>query len=111
MNGPLAAGAAWRQLADMVAELSAVPLAEITPESRLIEDLGLDSLALAELVVVLLEHHHGAATLADRLEDRSWEGVSLGMLIEAGRRPPGGVRMTTSSSWTTSAAVSGPGSA
>jgi acyl carrier protein len=103
MSGPVAPGAAWRELALAVADLAGAPLTEITPESRLIEDLGLDSLALVELLVVVMEHHHDAATMADRLEDRSWDGVTLGMLLQAGRRPPAGVPVTASSSWTGSA--------
>lgn len=43
----------WKQYLGLISELSPVTTAPM-PESRLVADLGLDSLAIAELVVFLL---------------------------------------------------------
>jgi acyl carrier protein len=38
---------------DLIAEMSPLGVAEIVPETTLVEDLGFDSLGLVELVVVI----------------------------------------------------------
>jgi acyl carrier protein len=69
----------WRDFANTLGEVS--PGSEIKPETRLVEDLGLDSLALAELITFLMETY-GAPNLSQQLEDRVWEGVTAGTLFE-----------------------------
>jgi acyl carrier protein len=70
---------------DAFTELVAVTLnvssAGLRPETRLIEDLGLDSLALAELLVVMITELR-MERLAEDLGDREWTNVTLGELYE-----------------------------
>lgn len=42
-------------IADLLAQIIEVPASEITPQSRLAEDLGVDSLSLLELVIGIEE--------------------------------------------------------
>lgn len=51
---------------------------------RLIADLGLDSLALAEVITALVLDF-GMESLAADLDDRQWELVTLGELHEEQR--------------------------
>jgi acyl carrier protein len=62
----------------VVAEVSERDATAIVAESRLIDDLGMDSLALTELVLVCIESF-GVDELADNLE-RDWELVTVGDL-------------------------------
>lgn len=59
-----------------LAELIDVPAETIDPDARLIEDLGLDSVALAEMIVMLITDY-GAEELAARLEFERWENRTL----------------------------------
>ena len=61
------------------AVLPAAPARERT--TRVIEDLGLDSLALAELVVVLMEKY-GMSSVPQTLEDRVGENLTAGTLYD-----------------------------
>ena len=84
----------WPEFAAAVAEVAGVAPATLSPDSRVVEDLGLDSLALVELILVLAE----APALMDprlvaRLEGRRWEQTSLGQLfdeVNASRQRPAG---------------------
>lgn len=49
------------------------------PDARLVEDLGLDSLALIELAVMALVDYELEA-LSEGLQQSSWEGVTVGDL-------------------------------
>jgi acyl carrier protein len=62
----------------IVAEVSERDATGIAVGSRLIDDLGMDSLALTELVLVCIESF-GVDELADSLE-RDWEAVTVGDL-------------------------------
>ncbi|GGO86559.1 acyl carrier protein [Nocardioides phosphati] len=42
-------------IAELLAQIIEVPATDITPESRLVEDLGVDSLSLLELVIGIEE--------------------------------------------------------
>jgi len=64
---------------DFVAELAAiaqVPEAGVHEDSRVLEDLALDSLALAELGVVLVDKHHTWSP-TNNLETRRWDNVTV----------------------------------
>ena len=75
----------WEQFASAIAEAGEVSVETITPESRLLEDLGLDSLALSE-VVVLLMVDFGMSALEKELASREWERVTVGELFDEYQR-------------------------
>jgi acyl carrier protein len=56
-----------------------VPAEDLAPSMRLDQDLALDSLALTEVVVLLIVDFD-METLAEELEQRDWRGVTLGDL-------------------------------
>jgi acyl carrier protein len=75
-----AAGRTWEDFATSIALVGLVSLDAVTPDARLIEDLDLDSLALTEVVVMLMtEYDLGTRT---ELERREWRGVTVGALYE-----------------------------
>lgn len=59
-----------------IAEVNEVPPNAISPQNRLVADLGLDSLALAELVVVL-QQTYGTTLVA---EDQ-WADITAEQLL------------------------------
>jgi acyl carrier protein len=82
----------WAEFTAAIAEVARVPADAIAPGTRLIGDLGLDSLALAELVVLLLTEI-GVPSLEDELAGREWEQATVGELFaeyQRGDRPPRG---------------------
>jgi broad-specificity NMP kinase len=81
MSAPIESEAEWHEFVDPLVEIFTGARAELKPESRLIEDLGVDSLALAELIIVLVERYD-PASLSRRLDERAWEEVTLGMLFQ-----------------------------
>lgn len=91
MTAPIESEAEWQEFADALAEIFTDSRAELKPESRLIEDLGVDSLALAELIIVLIEKYD-PARLSRRLDDRAWEEVTLGMLFQECKGSDPGIR-------------------
>ena len=71
---------AWREFANQIATVARVAHEDVQPKSRLIEDLALDSLALTEVVVFVIETYDPLPFL-QRLEGRTWEGVTVGELF------------------------------
>ncbi len=71
----------WAEFADRVAQAAGIPASDIEPESRLLADLGLDSLGLAELIVALIETYAPQSLMGD-LDDRTWEELTAGALYE-----------------------------
>jgi len=67
-------------LIDQICELGAVKRAVVRPDSRLLEDLDLDSLALVELIVWAAEEFD-LKVLADDLETRRWEGTTVSEVV------------------------------
>lgn len=82
--------ASWEDFAAFVAQLAHVPAEAIGKDTWLVEDLGLDSLRLSEVVVMLIMDLE-MNQLADDFQLRSWKKVRVGDLYEEyrfGRRPP-----------------------
>jgi acyl carrier protein len=71
----------WDRFAAAVAEAARVDPAAIEPHTRLLEDLGLDSLSLTEVVVALMVDFEMQA-LSEELEQRDWNGVTVGELYD-----------------------------
>lgn len=74
----------WDQFAEVIAAIADCEPSALTPEMRLIADLGLDSLALAEVITALVLDLD-MESLASDLDDRQWELVTLGDLHEEQR--------------------------
>jgi acyl carrier protein len=84
----------WAEFAAAIAEVAHAPAETIAPGTRLIGDLGLDSLALAEVIVLLLTELD-VPSLDGDLSGREWEQVTAGELFEEyrrGERPPRGAQ-------------------
>jgi acyl carrier protein len=71
----------WERFAQRIAEATERPVADIKPDASLMRDLGLDSLALAELGVALRETYE-TPDRAIQLDGRDWETVTAGQLFE-----------------------------
>jgi len=91
MSAGTAAGITWPALVANIAEIGHVAPEAVVPSALLVDDLGLDSLALAELVMALDQAGAGPA-LADGAEARDWSTVTAGALLElaTGGAPAGG---------------------
>lgn len=70
----------WSELVEQVTRFGVTP-ESIDRDVFLVEGLGLDSLALTELLLTLIDEHDLDA-LAEDLFQRSWERVSVGELFE-----------------------------
>jgi acyl carrier protein len=71
----------FEQFVDELVAVAQVSREEVSRDSRLVEDLGLDSLALLE-VLALVDDNYGADTAIDELETRGWAGVTAGELFD-----------------------------
>jgi acyl carrier protein len=71
----------WEAFAAKVAEVADVRPDEVGRETRLVDDLGVDSLALAELVVLLLVDY-GLEDLSESLQDSDWGELKVGALYD-----------------------------
>jgi len=71
----------WEGFAAEIAAIAQRPTEEVERRLRIVEDLGLDSVALAELVLVLIDDY-GMASISDDLDQRTWEGVTVGQLFD-----------------------------
>jgi len=72
-------GIGWTDLAVEIAAIGRLPVERVEPEALLIDDLGFDSLAIAELIVLLVDDY-GISTLPQDLESRDWTDVTVGQL-------------------------------
>jgi acyl carrier protein len=68
------------QLLSAIAEIVGFPVDALQAPARLVEDLGFDSLELAELVLLVLEMVDDPP-LSRELEDFRWEGVTVGQVL------------------------------
>jgi Phosphopantetheine attachment site len=78
----------WEEFRARLSELTGVPLEDVTPAARLVEDLGLDSLGITEVAVLLLVDYE-LDGLSDGLQRSGWDGVTAGDVYEecrGGRR-------------------------
>jgi len=75
----------WEQFRDKVAAIAEVAPAQVTESTRVVEDLGLDSLALTELVVMLIDDY-GMTSLYAGLETKSWQDTAAGELLAESRQ-------------------------
>jgi acyl carrier protein len=66
----------WDEFVAEVAAIAQVPVGEVHEDTRVLEDLALDSLALAELGVVLVDKYD-SWSLSRELETRSWENCTV----------------------------------
>jgi acyl carrier protein len=66
----------WEQFVTEVAEIAQVSEDQVQADTRVLEDLALDSLALAELGVILVDKYQTASPTND-LESRKWENVTV----------------------------------
>jgi acyl carrier protein len=71
----------WPRFARDIATLARLPAEEVRPEARLVQDLALDSVALSELVVILIDDYRMTRESPD-LVQRSWDGVTAGELFQ-----------------------------
>jgi len=78
---PLRGQIQWEDLAVEIAAIGRLPIERVVPEATLIDDLGYDSLAVAELIVLLTEEYE-ITTLPGDLETRDWSKVTVGQLRE-----------------------------
>jgi acyl carrier protein len=85
MSPPPAQSSEWDRFVGIVASVGDVEPSEVREEARLIEDLGFDSLALAELAIALIDQY-GMDLLSEGLAVRSWEGTTVGRLFAESQR-------------------------
>ncbi len=78
----------WDRFAAEIACIAEVAPTDVSPETRIVEDLGYDSLALAELALVLIDDSE-MDDVADSLVDKTWTGVTVGELYEQYRSRAG----------------------
>jgi acyl carrier protein len=71
----------WEEFTEKVASVGGPEASEIEPGVRLVEDLDLDSLAVIELVVALM-NDYGLA-MPDGLNAQKWQGLTAGELFES----------------------------
>jgi acyl carrier protein len=72
----------WPTFASAVAEAASIRVDLLSRDKRLLEDLGLDSLSLAEVVVVLVVDFK-MDELADHVELTRWRNITVGELYDA----------------------------
>lgn len=73
--------AAWRRYIDVLSEVSDVSVESIHRDSLITKDLGLDSLAIVELAVVLIEELK-AEDMEKALGSMDWGEVTVGALFD-----------------------------
>jgi acyl carrier protein len=72
----------WPAFVSRLAEFARAPAESITPDARLVSDLGFDSLALAELGLSLREAYETDEHPLE-LDGRNWGTTTAGELFEA----------------------------
>ena len=79
----------WMGFKHRLADVTQIPADEISSDTQLVSGLGLDSLALAELVMALRESYESPARQI-QLEGRNWQTITVGQLFEefTGNRVP-----------------------
>jgi acyl carrier protein len=73
--------ASWEKFVAGVADIVRVDPADIRREARLTQDLGVDSLSLAELIVALVDEWR-VDSVSATIPDRVWSEVTVGALYD-----------------------------
>jgi acyl carrier protein len=82
MTYPTAAHAiSFDRFVAAIATTARVRAEDVSRATRLDEDLGLDSIAFAEVITLLIAEF-GIDSLADDLERREWSGITVGALYD-----------------------------
>jgi acyl carrier protein len=71
----------WEEFSEMLAEVLPESAENLKPEMLLIDDLGADSVALAEIVAFLVLDC-GVMSVTEELESRDWTVVTAGQLYQ-----------------------------
>jgi acyl carrier protein len=74
----------WDAFTAEIVDISLTPADRIVPDARLVQDLDLDSLALIELVVVMVDKYE--LTIPDDLDAERWKDLTAGQLFDAVER-------------------------
>lgn len=74
--------AAWARYIDVVSEVSGIQAEKIHRDSSITRDLGLDSLAILELAVALIEELK-AKGMENALGGMDWGELTVGALFES----------------------------
>jgi acyl carrier protein len=79
----------WPSFVQHLAEVSQTPADEIKPDAEVMRGLGLDSLALAQLIVALREAYESPSRQI-QLDSRNWQTITVAQLFEdfTGSRVP-----------------------
>jgi acyl carrier protein len=92
-NGPAGGdGDDWEPFVVHLADVAGVAADAIVRETRLVEDLNLDSLGLTEAVVILLADLD-LEELPDSLAAADWSALTVGDVYDACRGTPRGRRV------------------
>lgn len=91
MSDPSLNSVSWDSFADAIAAAAQVQPSAVARSTRLSADLGLDSLALAELVVSLIVDFQ-MEVVAEDFDERNWGEITAGQLYDEYRA--GGARAT-----------------
>jgi acyl carrier protein len=88
-NGDATSTSGWLSFAERLAELTRIPADQISPDAQVMGGLGLDSLALAELALVLREAYESPGHQI-QLDGRNWQTITVAQLFEVftGSRVP-----------------------
>jgi acyl carrier protein len=71
----------WEAFAGEVAQAVFVPVESVRRETRLIEDLDADSLAVVELVIAMVDDYD--LTVPDGIDPARWKGITAGQLFDS----------------------------
>jgi acyl carrier protein len=74
----------WEVFVTSLGETLEVPPESILPESRVIEDLDADSVALLELVVAMMNEY--SLAMPNGINPSQWEGLTAGQLFDSVRQ-------------------------
>jgi acyl carrier protein len=71
----------WEEFKATIASATGLAPDALDRDRQLVEDLGLDSLQVAEVLVVLIEDY-GLRDLLGELETRVWRDITVGQLYD-----------------------------
>jgi acyl carrier protein len=71
----------WEEFKAAIAYATGLPPDALERDRRLMEDLGLDSLQVVEVLILLIDDY-GLNDLLGELESRPWDEITLGQLFD-----------------------------